>query len=195
MDIARDRITAGVLAGGRGRRLGGCDKGWYEVAGRPLIEHTLARVTPQCARVVISANRTLARYRALGHPVQVDDADDFSGPLAGIAAVLRAASTPYVLIVPVDTPGLPLDLGVRLARAMHATTELATARCQARIQPLHALMRRDVLADLESALYADVRAVQAWQERLDYIAVDWPDCAPFANINAEADARAVAARL
>ncbi|GAB3671745.1 molybdenum cofactor guanylyltransferase MobA [Salinisphaera aquimarina] len=195
MDMTREQITAGILAGGEGRRLGGIDKGWYEIGGRPLIEHTLARVETQCARAVISANRSLARYRALNLPVHVDDSDEFRGPLAGIVSVLRAATTPYVLIVPVDTPAMPADLAPCLADAMRPATELAVARCEDRVQPLHALMRRDVLADLETALFAGVRAVSEWHDRLSTVTVDWPDCAGFANINSEDDARALAERL
>lgn len=195
MKIAREQITAGILAGGEGRRLGGVDKGWYEIAGRPLIEHTLARVEPQCAQVVISANRSLARYRGLNRPVYEDDSDELRGPLAGIVSLLRAATTPYVLVVPVDTPAMPVDLAARLGAAMRAATELAVARCETRVQPLHALMRRDVLGTLETALFAGVRAVAEWQDGLDSVAVDWPDCAGFANINSEDDAHAVADRL
>ena len=195
MNIARDRITAGVLAGGRGRRLGGVDKGWYRLDGQPLITRTLARVAPQCAAAVISANRSLARYRALGHRVVPDDGGDFDGPLAGIAALLQAAATPYVLIVPVDTPALPLDLAPRLGTALHASADLAVASCAGRTQPLHALLRRELLADLEAARADGIRAVHAWHRRLTCVPVAWPDCDAFANVNAEADARVIAARL
>jgi len=188
MDIASAQITVGILAGGRGSRLGGVDKGWYELAGRPLIEHTLARVAPQCARVVVSANRSLARYRSLGLCVYVDDSDEYRGPLAGVASILRAAHTPYVLIVPVDTPRLPVDLAAVLAASMQRQTQLAVVRCNSKLQPLHALMRRDVLADLESAMFAGIRAVGEWHSRLVTEAVDWPDCAAFANLNSADDA-------
>lgn len=195
MNIARDRITAGVLAGGRGRRLGGVDKGWYRLEGQPLIARTLARVAPQCAAAVISANRNLAHYRALGHRVVVDEGADFDGPLAGIAALLRAAATPYVLIVPVDTPALPLDLAARLGDALHASTDLAVASCAGRMQPLHALLRRELLTDLDAARADGVQAARVWHRRLACVSVAWPDGDAFANVNAEADARAIAARL
>ncbi|RQM64091.1 NTP transferase domain-containing protein, partial [Aeromonas hydrophila] len=32
-------VSAVVLAGGRATRMGGADKGWVELAGRPLIDH------------------------------------------------------------------------------------------------------------------------------------------------------------
>jgi len=195
MEIEPGSLTAGILAGGAGRRLGGVDKGWYEIGGQPLIERTLARVTPQCSRVVISANRSLARYRALGYTVHVDDSDHAAGPLTGIATVLRAAVTPYVLTVPVDTPLLPADLVAWLSAAIRADTQLAVACGGDRIHALHALMRRDVLDDLEAALFAGTRAVRDWQAGLKQVRVDWPDSECFANINSVEDAEALASRL
>jgi len=192
MNIEPADITAGILAGGRASRLGGIDKGWYALDGRALIEHTLDRVVPQCGQVMISANRSLARYRALGLSVVVDDRheyENYPGPLAGVARLLEAAATPYVLIVPVDTPRLPVDLGRCLARPMKAETQLAVARCSARVQPLHALMRRDVFADLDRALADGVRGVNAWQSGLERVLVDWPDCTAFRNLNSADDAR------
>lgn len=196
MQIARDNITGGILAGGAGRRLGGLDKGWYEVAGKPLVVHTLERLGPQCDRILISANRSLARYRALGYPVCVDDSGgDFRGPLAGTAALLRAAVTPYVLTVPVDTPLLPRDLATRLAAAMGTHTEIAVARYGDQVQRLHALIRRDLLKDLQAALLAGTRAVHDWHARHELVTVEWlqPEC--FANINSPEDAGALAGCL
>jgi molybdopterin-guanine dinucleotide biosynthesis protein A len=192
MSIAREQITAGILAGGAGRRLGGIDKGWFELAGQSLIRRTIARIAPQCGAIVISANRSLARYRALGYPVCADGGTAFCGPLAGIAAVLAASATPYVLTVPVDTPLLPTDLAERLTAALHADTEIAVACCSGRSHRLHALMRRDLLANLQAALANGTRAVHAWQAGLDQVMVAWSDSAYFANINNEDDAAAIA---
>ncbi|KEZ76222.1 molybdopterin-guanine dinucleotide biosynthesis protein A [Salinisphaera hydrothermalis C41B8] len=195
MKISAEQITAGILAGGEGRRLGGVDKGWYVVADRPLIEHTLERVKPQVGRIVISANRSVPRYRGLGYTVHGDDTDDHRGPLAGIATVLKAAATPYVLIVPVDTPLLPLDLVSRLADAMRPDTDIAVARTPDELHPLHALMRRSLLDDIQAALFSGVRRVTEWQQDTARVVVDWADAEAFANINHDEDAEALAGRL
>ncbi|MDA3920388.1 MAG: molybdenum cofactor guanylyltransferase [Salinisphaera sp.] len=189
MDIAREQMTAGILAGGEGRRLGGVDKGWYEVEGQALVARTIERVAPQAGPLIISANRSLARYRALGYPVQSDDSDDSRGPLAGMAAVLKAASTPYVLFVPVDTPYLPLDLADRLATGMKKDSDIAVARVGDQIHALHALVRRSLLDDLQAALFSGTRRVSDWQEGLGRVVVDWDSARDFANINSEEDAR------
>ena len=62
--------TALILAGGQALRMGGQDKGWIELAGQPLIRRTLASLQQQSlppGQYVISANRRLADYAALGH--------------------------------------------------------------------------------------------------------------------------------
>lgn len=85
-----------ILAGGRGTRMGGQDKGWLPLHGRPLVQHVLDRFSPQVGRVLISANRNLERYRNLGLEVLVDP-DRFGpypGPLGGILQAMVAATSP-----------------------------------------------------------------------------------------------------
>lgn len=195
MTIAPEQITGGILAGGQGRRLGGVDKGWYELAGRPLVERTIERLRPQVGRIVISANRSLPRYRRLGYTVHVDDADDHRGPLAGIATVLKAAATPYVLVVPVDTPLLPDDLAARLAPALKTGVDIAVARTPDGLHPLHALMRRSLLDDVQAALFSGTRRVLDWQANLARVVVDWESNDAFLNLNSDDDAVQLADRL
>jgi molybdopterin-guanine dinucleotide biosynthesis protein A len=155
-----------------------------------LIEQTLARLEPQVGHLLISANRSLARYRTFGHEVVVDREPGYAGPLMGLASLLRAAPTPYLLVVPVDTPALPRDLGVRLAAAMTPDIDLVCARAGQRRQPLHALMHTRVLASLEVALAAGMARVTDWQGGLTVREVDWPEASTFANINAPRDVQA-----
>jgi molybdopterin-guanine dinucleotide biosynthesis protein A len=111
-------VTGLVLAGGRGLRMGGVDKGLQPWHGRPLVDHAIARLAPQVAQVLISANRHRDDYARRGCPVLADDAGDYPGPLAGILAGLRAARTPWLAVVPCDAPRLPADLVARLAAAL-----------------------------------------------------------------------------
>lgn len=81
--------TALLLAGGQARRMGGVDKGLQTLHGQPLAAHVLASLAAQSqppARCLISANRHLDAYAALGWPVLADAEPDYPGPLAGIAA-------------------------------------------------------------------------------------------------------------
>jgi molybdopterin-guanine dinucleotide biosynthesis protein A len=96
---SKKNITAVILAGGRGRRLGGQDKGLLELNDKPLIEHILDAVKPQVKTVIINANRNLDVYTDYAYPVVSDDMTDFQGPLAGFAAALSACNTDYIKIV------------------------------------------------------------------------------------------------
>lgn len=117
--IARDQVTAGILAGGAARRLGGIDKGWMPIGGQPLIERVVAAVRPQVSEVLISANRNLARYAPLARAVLPDEMPSepprYRGPMAGVARLMAHCQTRYLLLVPVDAPRLPDDLFRRLS--------------------------------------------------------------------------------
>ena len=177
-----------MLAGGRATRLGGIDKGWYRIDGAPLIGHTLARRAGQVDDVVISANRSRARYEALGYRVVADAVADYAGPLAGIAAALPYVHGSYALIVPVDTPNLPRDLAARLFEAMNDATDLAVATSPRGRQPLHCVVRCRALESLRLALANGKRSVMRWQDGLSMTEVAWPSDAPFSNINRDIDA-------
>lgn len=193
MEIDRDMITAAILAGGRATRLGGIDKGWYEWAGKPLIKHALAKVQGRVGQIMISANRSLAGYRQLGYPVYADHETDYQGPLAGIACMLEKAATPYVLIMPVDTPCVPADWVAWLASAEPA--DIVVARAGRRLHPLHALMRRELAPDARQALREGQRQVRAWQGGHCLSIVDWPADSGFDNINTPEQAQALQNRL
>ena len=125
-------ITGVILAGGRGQRLGGVDKGLVPFRGRPLVEHVISILRPQVGRLVISANRNRETYAAYGVPVIADAIGDFHGPLAGILSALRAADTRFVLSAPCDTPAPPTDLAARLIAALvREQAPIAVATCGA----------------------------------------------------------------
>ena len=62
-------VTGIVLAGGKGRRMGGVDKGLQLLRGKPMIDWVLARLAPQVAEIVINANQNVATYAKYGHRV------------------------------------------------------------------------------------------------------------------------------
>ncbi len=129
------RVTAAILAGGAGKRLGGRDKGLESLAGRPLIAHVIERIRPQVDDVIIVANRHLDEYAAYARVV-ADDSPGFLGPLAGIATALARCETEWLLTASVDVPQPPLDLASRLTRT---SAEVAVAHDGERRQPLFAL--------------------------------------------------------
>src|SRR5690606_20671309 len=129
--ISKDDITGLILAGGRGSRMGGVDKGLQNFRGLPLALHTLMRLGPQVGTVMVNANRNLAAYESFGAEVWPDVIADFAGPLAGFLTGLERCETEFLVTVPCDTPRFPQDLVQRLAEALEredAEIAMAAAR-------------------------------------------------------------------
>lgn len=186
--IPTQDITGLILAGGRGSRMGGVDKGLQLLHGTPLVEHVLRRLTPQVGSVLINANRNLDAYRALGTPVCSDHLGDYPGPLAGFAAGLAHCATPYLVTVPCDTPDFPEDMVSRLARALSATqSAIAFVRTNeqgyARAQPVFSLLKVELLPHLLKHLTRGHYKVQTWLDLHPHIAVEFPDALAFRGAN------------
>ena len=188
----KNAINGLVLAGGRGQRMGGVDKGLQLLHGRPLVAHVLKRFAPQVGHVLISANRHLDDYAAFGLPVLADAEDDFKGPLAGLLAGLGAAEGEWLACAPCDVPRLPLDLVQRLAAARGQARIVLPRSADGRLQPLFALMHTGLRASLAAAIAAGQRRVMDWMLAEDPRILDMPQQAPgdFANINSLADLEA-----
>ncbi|HZQ63341.1 MAG TPA: molybdenum cofactor guanylyltransferase MobA [Casimicrobiaceae bacterium] len=178
-------ITGIILAGGQGRRMGGIDKGLVELDGKPMVQHVVERFAPQVDALVINANQNIERYAALGYRVVSDAVGGFAGPLAGLHAGMSVARTPLVATVPCDSPFLPADLVVRLARGLHdATAQLAVARTHDQPHPVFCLVERAVLPHLQAFLEGGGRKIDAWYATLRVTEIAFDDEAEaFRNIN------------
>lgn len=180
-------VHALVLAGGRGSRMGGLDKGLQLLRGRPLVSHVIGRLAPQADTVMISANRHLDAYAALGHPVLTDPPGlAFAGPLAGMLAGLDALpDDAWLLTAPCDAPHLPTDLAECLLAAARPQG-LAFAQA-GREHPTHALLHARLRAPLAAHLQAGGRAVLGWMRSQPHGVARFDDEAAFANLNHLAD--------
>jgi molybdopterin-guanine dinucleotide biosynthesis protein A len=187
----RDTLTGLVLAGGRGQRMGGVDKGLLTWQGRPLVLHALERLRPQVAHVAVSANRHLSQYEALGVAVWPDRVPGYPGPLAGWQAALQAMPTPWLASVPCDTPTLPLDTVTRLATAAAAQgAPAAYAVAGGRAHPVVSLLHASLRPALDRALDEHRLRVLDWLDGVQAVAVpfDAPgDATAFANLNRPED--------
>ena len=189
-------ITALVLAGGRGTRMGGVDKGLQTFNGTPLALHTLLRLQMQqgdlIGEVMINANRNLAAYEAFGAPVWPDSMPDYAGPLAGFMTGLERCETLFLMTVPCDTPLFPPDLAVRLADALgreNADIAMAAAReedGQIRTQPVFCLLRAELLESLVAFTHEGGRKIDRWtaMHKTVTVSFDQPDDDPRAFFNA-----------
>jgi molybdenum cofactor guanylyltransferase len=182
---ASTTITGLILAGGRGTRMGGVDKGLQVLRGKAMIEWVLARLAPQVDEVLINANQNIERYARLGHRVVPDHIAGFAGPLAGLHAGLRAAAHPLVVTCPCDSPFLAADLVPRLREALERdAADLAVARTGEQPHPVFSLVRREALPGLARFLESGGRKIDAWYASLKTIEVRFDDEAEaFSNIN------------
>ena len=196
MSIPINQITGVVLAGGRGSRMGGVDKGLQNHHGLPLALHALLRLQPQVGATLINANRNLAAYEAMGVPVWPDPLPDYPGPLAGLLAGLEHCETPYLVTVPCDTPNFPPDFVARLAAAlaaadaeiaMVATREDGDLHGELRAQPVFCLLRTELLESLVAYLHSGERKIMGWTRRHRCVEVPFDDAAAFFNANTLAE--------
>ncbi|HZX70068.1 MAG TPA: molybdenum cofactor guanylyltransferase MobA [Rhodanobacter sp.] len=184
-----DHIVGLILAGGRGTRMGGKDKGLVEFNGKPMVEHVLAALRPQVAEVFISANRNEEVYRKTGCTVVSDALTGFAGPLAGVSAAMHAATRTHVLVLPCDGPFVPAWLAQRLWAASGGKDDVIVAAHDGeRLQPTFALLPVSVLDDLDAYLAGGGHKIDTFYYRHAFAPVDFSDYPQaFLNINTPDD--------
>ena len=188
-------ITGIILAGGKGRRMGGADKGLKLLRGKPLVAWVLERLAPQVNEMLINANQNIDAYAGFGYrviPDKTGEADEtgggfekFAGPLAGLQRGLKEAAHPLVITVPCDSPFLPADLVWRLYAALdRENAQLAVAKTFDQPHPVFCLCRQDVLPHLSAFMETGGRKIDAWYATLKVVEVNFDDEAEaFGNIN------------
>ncbi|MEO6408893.1 MAG: molybdenum cofactor guanylyltransferase MobA [Burkholderiaceae bacterium] len=182
------QITGLILAGGRGSRMGGVDKGLQTWRGMSLATHALMRLAPQVGEVMVNANRNLGAYESMGVPVWPDTLPDYAGPLAGFLTGLERCETPYLVSVPCDSPLFPLDLVARLAAGLEAAgAEIAMAATHEngafQVQPVFCLMKAEVMESLVRFTHEGQRKIDRWTALHRCIEVTFDDAQAFANAN------------
>jgi molybdopterin-guanine dinucleotide biosynthesis protein A len=180
-------FSALILAGGRATRLGGADKPALLVGGEPIFTRQVRVLAPRVSEVIVAANVASALYA--GYRV-VADAIEGAGPLAGIAAGLGAARTPWLLVVAGDMPDLAGALVDRMIAA--AAHDAVGIRIGGLPEPLVCALRVAAARPVLDAMLAEgVRKASALLTDRG-LSVDWIDDADPAwvrNINTPADLR------
>ncbi|MDN6179712.1 MAG: molybdenum cofactor guanylyltransferase [Halomonas subglaciescola] len=197
--IPRNMLTGLVLAGGAGRRMGGRDKGLEPFAGRPMVAYVCARLSGRVSELWISANRHPDEYRRYADRVLADApppgmAQDsgaehgYQGPLMGLYTGLSAAQTPWLVVLPCDTPALPDDVIERLAAAVDDDAEIVVAHDGERAHHVIALVRTGLAAPLGQAIERGVRSVKDFYAGHAVRYVNMADrAAGLANVNTAAE--------
>jgi len=178
-------VTGLILAGGKGSRMGGVDKGLQNFRGRRLVDHVYERFAPQVGGVVINANQNHEEYKTFGVRVVSDAIGGYAGPLAGLHAGLSVSKRAFLASVPCDSPFLPVDLIERMYQRIDETgAELAVAKTGEQPHPVFSLMRRGVLDHLAEFLKGGGRKIDAWYATLNVVEVGFDDePEAFSNIN------------
>jgi len=203
--IAKQEITGLILAGGLGTRMGQVDKGMLALHGQPLATHVLQRLAPQVGQVALNVNQHAESYAQFGLSIWPDEQTDYRGPLAGLQSGLRHSTTPYLLVVPCDSPLLPTDLAARLAAglqqagadlaiAVTEVTDTATGATLLRPHPVFCLVKASALPQLDAYLAEGGRKMSAWHGPLKLAEVLFEDGQAFRNINTPEELAAVQAQ-
>jgi len=188
-----------ILAGGQAERMGGGDKALLPLGDGTLLDHVVARLSPQVSGLVLNANGQPARFSDTGLPVVADSVTDagagFAGPLAGVLAGMdHAAATgaDHIVTAAADTPFFPVDLVVRLSAVLTPERPIAMA---ATPDPKRGLARHPTFALwpvwlrelLRAALKGGTRKVVAFSDPLGTASAAFPDEAAFFNVNRPED--------
>ncbi len=182
------RILGAIIAGGQSSRMGGVEKAFIKLGGKPIIQHIVECLRVQTSEIVINANGDAGRFESLNCVVVPDGLGAGETPLAGLAAVLAYAELSdfdAVISVPSDTPFLPDDLVERLNGGSAA---IASSKGQDHF--LTGFWPASLTGMLMKAIVeADLLRMQEWVKMIGARKVEWSSLGfdPFFNINTPDD--------
>jgi len=187
-----------IIAGGRAARMGGAEKPFLKLSGRPIIERLVERVRPQVDALAIDVREAsrdrYQAWRAIGISILSDPFRGEAGPLGGIIGGLRWLETlgsdfEWLATFPGDTPLLPRDLVTRMrASAREGAPKPVVAVDGGEVQSLCALWPRSCLTGLTGhVMEKGVRSVRAALQLFDTISCEFLSQHAFTNINTEGD--------
>ncbi len=174
-----------LLAGGRGQRMGGQDKGLLAWHGQPLIAHLQRLARPLTDDLIISCNRNHELYAPYADQLVSDDSPDFPGPLAGIRAGLAAAQHAHLLILPCDVPNIDAGLLTDLRETARSNPLLPVMVRHGEFwEPLICIIPTHLQSAVERAWHAGERSPRKIFLQLGGVGLECPAPDPrLANLN------------
>jgi molybdopterin-guanine dinucleotide biosynthesis protein A len=173
-----------VLAGGKGRRLGG-DKAIVELEGRALVHYPLEALHEVCDDVVVVAKRDTILPPLSGIADLWIEPDAPRHPLVGVSHALRLAAGRPIMVVPVDLPLMDAATLRAIMTAELGDAAVVVPRVHGLLQPLCALYTPRALPGL--ADFDDDARTTEVVEALGVRVLDGLDETAFYNVNAPED--------
>ena len=197
MTILNEIIPCVILAGGKGRRMGGKEKALVPLLDRPLLSYVLESISGQVAPIALNINTSLDKFNKFGYQIIEDPIKGHLGPLAGILASLNWAHTlnhKWVLTLPCDTPFLPKNIVEEMikVKSNDLSLDLVIARSKGYNHPVIALWKSELKSKLRIALEEGVRKIDLFTANLKIGYVDFDSRKniqfdPFTNLNSPLD--------
>ena len=197
MTILNEITPCVILAGGKGRRMGGKEKALIPLLDRPLLSYVLESISGQVAPIALNINTNLDQFYKFGYQIIEDPIKGHLGPLAGILASLNWAHTlnqKWVLTLPCDTPFLPKNIVGEMIKAKNndLSLDLVVARSKGYNHPVIALWKSELSSKLKISLEEGIRKIDLFTANLKIGYVDFDSNKniqfdPFTNLNSPLD--------
>tara|TARA_B110000438_G_C15800480_1_gene644933 strand:+ start:544 stop:1677 length:1134 start_codon:yes stop_codon:yes gene_type:complete len=197
LEILNEIVPCVILAGGKGRRMGGKEKALIPLLDRPLLSYVLESVSGQVAPIALNINTNFEKFSLFGYPIIEDPIKGHLGPLAGILASLNWAQEidkEWVMTLPCDTPFLPKNIAQRMIEAKKGELDidLVVARSRGFNHPVVALWKSNLNSKLKNALDDGIRKIDLFTSKLKIAYVDFDTTNnlqfdPFTNLNSPLD--------
>lgn len=149
-------LSVAISAGGKSSRMG-TDKSFVLLAGKPLIEHAIARVSALGQAETFIVNNKPEAYAYLGLPMVGDVIPD-KGSLGGIYTAIQHSQYDDILVIGCDMPFANVELlryMIALRGASGGPFDVIVPRVENYPEGLHAIYTKACLAPIRERIAAE----------------------------------------